>query len=73
VHRGFDVAVSRATFDLCDWLVLGARLVREGGIVLGMEGREIHSLPDGAARHPYAHGDRTRSVISYVPPVNARE
>lgn len=66
-HHGFDVAVSRATFDLLDWLALGRQLIRPGGLVLGMEGRDVHSLPAGATRHPYAHGDRTRAVISYRP------
>ncbi|HVK76954.1 MAG TPA: RsmG family class I SAM-dependent methyltransferase [Kofleriaceae bacterium] len=67
VHRDFDIAVSRATFDLLEWLELGRQLIRPGGLVLGMEGREIHSLPSGAERHPYEHGDRTRAVITYRP------
>jgi 16S rRNA (guanine527-N7)-methyltransferase len=62
-HHGFNVAVSRATFDLLEWLELGARLVEPGGVVLGMEGREIHRLPDGATRHPYTYRDRTRAII----------
>jgi 16S rRNA (guanine527-N7)-methyltransferase len=62
---GFDTAVSRATFDLSEWLALGRRLVRPGGVVLGMEGREQHALPAGADRIPYAHEDRTRAVIRY--------
>jgi 16S rRNA (guanine527-N7)-methyltransferase len=47
-----DAAVSRATLDLPDWLALGSRLVRPGGIVLGMEGAEIRDLPPRASRHP---------------------
>ncbi len=66
-HHDFDVAVSRATFDLSEWLELGRSVIRPGGLVIGMEGREIHSLPDGATRHPYQHGDRTRAVIAYRP------
>jgi len=62
---GFDTAVSRATFDLTEWLQTGRGLVRPGGLVLGMEGREQHTLPDGAERLPYEHGDRTRAVIRY--------
>lgn len=65
VDTGFDTAVSRATFDLREWLELGRRLVRPGGVVLGMEGREQVDLPAGATRHPYEHGDRTRAVIRY--------
>lgn len=67
VDRGFDVAVSRATFDLPEWLALGARLVRAGGTVLGMEGKDQRELPAGAERLPYEHGDRTRAVIRYRP------
>lgn len=62
---GFDTAVSRATFDLSEWLELGRTLVRPGGTVLGMEGKEKHSLPAGADRFPYEHEDRTRAVIRY--------
>jgi 16S rRNA (guanine527-N7)-methyltransferase len=62
---GFDTAVSRATFDLSEWLQLGRTLVKPGGVVLGMEGREQHPLPDGAERLPYEHEDRTRAVIRY--------
>lgn len=61
----FDTAVSRATFELGEWLALGRRLVRPGGVVLGMEGREQIALPPGVTRHPYEHGDRTRAVIRY--------
>ncbi len=48
-----DVATSRATWDLAEWLAFGATLVRPGGMVLGMEGAEEHALPAGAERHPY--------------------
>lgn len=68
-HTGFDCAVSRATFDLSDWLALGTSLVGPGGVVLAMEGREKHPLPLGASRFDYRHGDRTRAVICYRPPL----
>jgi len=68
VDSGFDVAVSRATFDLLEWLELGATLVHPGGLVLGMEGRDQRPLPEGATRHAYDHGDRTRAVISLPVP-----
>lgn len=67
LDAGFDAAVSRATFDLPEWLALGAQLVRPGGLVLGMEGRDQRKLPRGAERVPYAHGDRTRAIIKYRP------
>jgi 16S rRNA (guanine527-N7)-methyltransferase len=63
----YDVAVSRATWAIPTWLARGARLVRPGGVVLGMEGREQHPLPAGATRHPYAAGGRTRAIILYRP------
>ena len=62
----FDVATSRATFALDEWLRLGLRLVRPGGLLLGMEGRDRVELPAGAARHAYQLGDKTRAIISIV-------
>ena len=63
VDRGFDVATSRATFALDEWLALGQQLVRGGGRVLGMEAREQVALGPNDERHPYAAGDRQRAVI----------
>lgn len=67
LDSSFDAAVSRATFDLLEWLELGSRLITPTGIVLGMEGRDQRPLPAGAERLPYAHGDRTRAIIRYRP------
>src|SRR5215470_12728963 len=50
----FDVATSRATFALPEWLALGATLVRPGGLVIGFEGPTRIELPPGAERAPYA-------------------
>lgn len=61
--RPYDVAVSRATFAVPEWLARGRALVRPGGLVLGMEGSEQHELPPGAVRYPYALGDRKRAII----------
>ena len=52
----YDVAVSRATFSLDKWLAIGADLVREGGLVLGMEGMAKTELPPGATRYQYQLG-----------------
>jgi 16S rRNA (guanine527-N7)-methyltransferase len=60
-----DIAVSRATWPVDEWLEIGATLVRPGGRVLGMEGASPRHLPDTATRHPYAIDDRTRSVVVY--------
>lgn len=61
--RGYDVAESRATFALPEWLEIGRELVRPGGVVLAMEGAEQHNLPGRATRHPYTLDDRTRSIV----------
>lgn len=63
LDNGFDVAMSRATFALADWLALGATLVRPGGVVLGMEAREQVELGPHDSRHPYPLGDRQRAII----------
>ncbi len=60
---GFDVAVSRATFALEEWLAIGSGLVKPGGRVLGMEAREQIALGPDDQRYPYAAGDRQRAVI----------
>jgi 16S rRNA (guanine527-N7)-methyltransferase len=61
-----DAAVSRATWAIPEWLPRGALLVRPGGRVLGMEGREQKELPAGAGRHPYELGGRSRAVVVLV-------
>lgn len=75
VHReaagfvGYDVAVSRATFAVPEWLACGRTLVRASGVVLAMEGSEQHALPAGATRHPYEipGSDRRRAIIAWLP------
>jgi 16S rRNA (guanine527-N7)-methyltransferase len=62
----YDVAVSRATFALEEWLARGAAAVRPGGIVLGMEGAREAALPAGARRLPYELGGRTRAVVRWT-------
>jgi 16S rRNA (guanine527-N7)-methyltransferase len=63
-ERDFDVAVSRATFALDEWLARGRELVRPGGLVLGMEGADEVELPAGATRHRYQLGNRSRAIIT---------
>jgi 16S rRNA (guanine527-N7)-methyltransferase len=46
----FDVAISRATFSVPEWLELGPSLVGPGGLVIAMEGAELNELPEGATR-----------------------
>ncbi len=74
-HRGvagfvpYDVAVSRATFALPEWLQTGGSLVHDGGLVLAMEGSAHNELPPGASRHPYEipGSDRRRAIIAWKP------
>lgn len=40
----YDAAMSRATFDLAEWLALGATHVRPGGTVIGFEAVERDDL-----------------------------
>ncbi len=63
LEQVYDVAVSRATFDLATWLELGLALVVPGGVVIGMEGLDQVPLPLGAVRHPYTIRDRTRALV----------
>lgn len=65
--KPFQVAISRATFSLPEWLERGALLVEPGGLVIGMEGAEQFDLPDGAERVSYGDGSKTRAFILYRP------
>jgi 16S rRNA (guanine527-N7)-methyltransferase len=58
----YDVAMSRATFDLADWLALGAKHVRAGGTVLGFEAVERTDLKD-VNRAPYVLDGKTRAIV----------
>lgn len=66
--RDHDAATSRATFDLREWLLLGADLVRPGGIVLGFEATHRDDLPQPLERHSYALDGKQRSIVVYHPP-----
>jgi 16S rRNA (guanine527-N7)-methyltransferase len=59
----YDVAISRATFHLPEWLERGRALVHPGGVVLGMEGRQRHELPHGAVRHELAVEGRSHALV----------
>ncbi|HET7503242.1 MAG TPA: 16S rRNA (guanine(527)-N(7))-methyltransferase RsmG [Kofleriaceae bacterium] len=61
--RDYDLAVSRATFDLRDWLTDGVARVRPGGIVLGFEAMPRSDLPSETRRHSYRLDDRSRSIV----------
>jgi 16S rRNA (guanine527-N7)-methyltransferase len=61
--RDYDAAMSRATFDLREWLLLGLAAVRHGGTALGFEAVPRHDLPPGTRRHPYALDDKSRAIV----------
>jgi len=59
----YDAATSRATFDLREWLLLGAQLVHPGGIVLGFEATPRDDLPRPLERHAYSLDGKQRSIV----------
>lgn len=63
-HRDYDAAMSRATFDLREWLELGLGLVRPGGCVLGFEAVPRADLPPNTQRHPYHLDDKSRAIVT---------
>jgi len=59
----YDVAMSRATFDLIEWLARGLRYVAPGGKVLGFEAMPRSDLPARALRHPYSLAGKSRAIV----------
>lgn len=59
----YDAAMSRATFDLVEWLALGRAHVKPSGIVLGFEAVPRDDLPPTATRHPYELGGKRRAIV----------
>lgn len=59
----YDAAMSRATFDLVEWIHLGLARVRPGGRVLAMEGLRRDDLPAAWQRHEYAFEGKQRAII----------
>jgi 16S rRNA (guanine527-N7)-methyltransferase len=66
VHAGRDyaAAMSRATFDLHDWLLLGLDRVLPGGEVFGFEALQREDLPPHTQRYPYTHLDKSRAIVA---------
>lgn len=62
--RDYDAATSRATFDLREWLSLGAELVRPGGTVFGFEATQRDDLPRPFERHTYQLDGKQRAIIA---------
>jgi 16S rRNA (guanine527-N7)-methyltransferase len=62
-EREFDVATSRATFALDEWLRRGSELVRAGGLVIGMEGVVQVALDERSERIVYELAGKTRALV----------
>jgi 16S rRNA (guanine527-N7)-methyltransferase len=58
----YDVAMSRATFDLADWLALGSKRVRVGGMVLGFEAITRADLGN-VERNAYTIDGKARAIV----------
>lgn len=62
-HADFDAAMSRATFDLVEWINLGLTRVRPGGAVLAMEGLRREDLLPEWQRHEYLFENKQRAIV----------
>ncbi len=61
----FDAAVARAVWATEVWLERAPRLVRPGGLVYAMEGRQHSNISREHTRHAYElEAGRSRSVVS---------
>jgi 16S rRNA (guanine527-N7)-methyltransferase len=61
--RNYDAAMSRATFDLREWLEAGRERVVDGGIVLGFEAVRRDDLPASVERFPYSIDGKPRTIV----------
>jgi 16S rRNA (guanine527-N7)-methyltransferase len=62
--RDYAAAMSRATLDLREWLLLGVGRVEPGGIAFGFEAVPRNDLPPGTHRHPYTHFGKSRAIVA---------
>jgi 16S rRNA (guanine527-N7)-methyltransferase len=58
----YDVAMSRATFDLKDWLAMGLERVRPGGVVLGFEA-QLRTDLENVERDVYSLDGKSRAIV----------
>jgi 16S rRNA (guanine(527)-N(7))-methyltransferase RsmG len=61
--RDYDAAMSRATFDLREWILRGLDLVQGNGSVLGFEATQRDDLPVPFERHSYDLDGKRRAII----------
>ena len=67
-RHDYDAAMSRATLDLRDWLILGLGRVVPGGFVFGFEAVPRDDLPAGTQRYPYTHRAKSRAIVALQRP-----
>lgn len=61
--RDYDAAMSRATFDLLEWLTRGRDYVGPGGLVIGFEAVPRDDLPSGIERDVYELAGKRRAIV----------
>jgi 16S rRNA (guanine527-N7)-methyltransferase len=61
-RHDYDAAMSRATFDLLEWLTRGREYVRPGGQVLGFEAVQRDDLGP-VVRTPYTLAGKRRAIV----------
>ena len=62
-ERGYDAAMSRATFDLREWILAGLDLVKPDGVAIGFEAIQRDDVPAPFQRHRYTLEGKARSII----------
>lgn len=59
----FDVAISRATWPIADWLDRARPGLCQGRRILGLTGAALGALPPDATAHPYELAGSSRHVV----------
>ncbi|CAN5230335.1 hypothetical protein BH11MYX1_BH11MYX1_10780 [soil metagenome] len=59
----YDVAMSRATFDLKEWLAMGLERVHLGGLAIGFEAVTREDLDPSILRHRYELAGKGRAIV----------
>ena len=67
-RHSYAAAMSRATVDLRDWLLLGLRHVAPGGVVFGFEATRRDDLPPDTRRDSYLHLGKPRAIVALSRP-----
>jgi 16S rRNA (guanine527-N7)-methyltransferase len=59
----YDVAMSRATFDLKEWLAMALERVHPGGVAIGFEAVTRTDLDPSLVRHRYQVEGKERAIV----------